>query len=159
MRWFKLTLSSLTLALVFCAPALAQSSPAAYQYDAGDCNSEVAGVSCAQSVAGGIEDFANNAEKGTDAVNDAVEGPIAGTSTPEASASSEAVLPTGTGAPPESASSPGPDTARGGATTVDGEEPVSITVLPETGGASLVTLTAGSLLVVFGLAVRRVAGR
>ena len=152
MRWFKLTFASLTLALVLCAPALAQSSPAAHQYDPG--------MAETQSVIDGVEDIAGNAEQGTaavnDAMNDAVEGPVAGTSAP---ASSEAVLSTRTGASPENASSPGPGAGEDVATTYGGGGTASITVLPETGGASPTLLGLGVLLAAAGLLTRGVVER
>ena len=173
MRWLKLTLSSLTLALIICAPALAQSSPTASQYDPlGPSSCDAATEICAQSVDDSVQDIADDAEQGTAAVNgamnDAVAGPAAstsesGTSVPAASAPPEAVLSSETAASPGSVTSPatssGAGVTEGGATTGGGESPSSITVLPETGGASPVLLGLGVLLVASSLLTRGVIKR
>lgn len=178
MRLLKLTLSSLAVTLVLCAPALAQNSPAASQYsypiEPESCGTAT-NVACAQSVTDGVHDIVDNAKQGTGvvngAMNDAVEAPAA-----SASASPEAVLSAETGASPESSSSPDALTAGGetddaetdrGGTGEDmndgdtgeeggeGEGPAMITVLPETGGASPAILGLGVLLVAAGLMFRR----
>lgn len=148
MRCLKLTFLSLTVSLVLCAPALAQSNPTASQYDPIDpSNCDTATEVCAQSVNDGVEDFADNAEQGAGAVNDAMDGTVG--------AADASVLSATTGASSESASSPGPGTAEGNATAHEGL--ASITALPETGGASPVIPCAGVCLVGCGLLLARLA--
>lgn len=111
------------------SPALAQESSADVQY-----------------VGGGADDFADNTEQGTDAVNDALndgEG---------ASASPRAVLSAETGTSTDNSSS-----TEASETEDDGEGLDSISELPETGGAPLLVLCAGVALLGCGLLVRRVA--
>lgn len=119
-------------AFVLCAPALAQGGPAAqYPGASGDCPSETLNVTCSQSVAGGVEDFTENAGQGTEAVGKAMD-------EPEGSVAADSV-----DTPEEAAA----DGDRGG--------PDSITELPETGGASPTALVFGVSLVSIGLMVRR----
>jgi hypothetical protein len=119
----------ISASLITCAPATAQSSsPSAAQY--ADCSSsELAEGACAAAldVGDGADTVAENAGQGTDAVNEAMTGA-------EASAASSA----SPSASPES------------------ETVASITRLPETGGAPAAALGSGALLVLLGLAIRRI---
>lgn len=136
--------ASLTMLCLLCAPTLAQSSsPSASQYEPCPPGSD-SDACAASSVADSPDGAVDNAARGTDAVNGAMEGPAASDSAP---ASPEAVLSS------EDASSPGP----GGAATGGGSG--SIARLPETGGASFAVLGWGVALVAFGLMARRVVGR
>ena len=103
MRWLKLTVASLTAALILSAPAFAQSA-ADSQYDDGPSTSEF-------STADIPKTLADNAADGSGAVNDALAG---------------------------SGSSGEPAVASGSV--------AGLTMLPETGGASLVRLVAGLFL-------------
>ena len=131
---------------LLCAPALAQSSPAASQYEPGTCPPGSTGSLCAQSVADGAGDFSDNAGEGADAVNKTMKEPEA-----EAVADSEAspsVDSTADSIPPEG----GPASAEAGGSG-------GIKSLPETGGAPLAAPGSGILLAAFGLIACRVATR
>ena len=130
--------ASLTMLCLLCAPALAQSSPSATQYQGGGSGYCPPSSTCAESLADGADDFSENAERGTDAVNDAING---------APADASAVTGAASAAP----------TSGESAAAYEGGGPGGITALPETGGASFATLGSGILLTAFGLmAVRRV---
>ena len=123
--------ASLTMLCLLCAPTLAQSSPSASQYEPGTCPPEPAPCT-SSSVDHALSDAIDNAARGTDAVNGAMDDAMEGTAASDsAPASPEAVLSS------EDASSPGP----GGAATGGGSG--SITRLPETGGASLAVVGWG----------------
>ena len=159
MRCFKLTLSSLVLAFAICTPALAQSGPTSVQY-----------VGDSADVGESADAFAHATGQGTDAVNDAMSGVASPSASPSAS-DDASVSPEGvpTGSDTDGGAGVGSDTAKGDDTggasteaTTDAARdsgPDSITVLPETGGAAPTTLAAGTLLVVLGLAARKVAER
>ena len=150
MRWLTLTLSSIFVLSVFCSPA--HGDPTSVQY-----------------VGESADAFANTSGQGTDAVNDAMSGAASPSASPSAS-DDASVLPedvpassdTDEGAQAVSDTAKGDDT--GGASTeattdaARDKGPGSITVLPETGGASPTTAAAGIPLVVLGLAARKVIG-
>lgn len=173
MRSFKVTLSSLTLLLLLllCAPARGQDSPAASQYAVGSCPQ--GSVACVQSVNGSVEDFADNAGQGTDAVNDAFDRQTASASVSASSAASASAgsaltvdkAEVGTAGGISESGSPGTDSSGSGsvaagdpeAAGVASEEGLdSITELPETGGAHPALPIAGALLVAAGLMIRRI---
>jgi hypothetical protein len=129
--------ASLTMLCLLCAPALAQSSPSADQYQGGGSGYCPPGSTCIQSLADGADDFSENAEQGTGAVNDAM-----------GAVSASAVSGDASAAPASSAGSPA---------SYEGGGPGGITKLPETGGASLAALGSGILLVASGLVARRIA--
>jgi hypothetical protein len=148
LRGLKVSLTSLTMLLVLCAPALAQSAPAASQYSAeyrpGSCDLGAAESQVNASVGAGACDSAENAGQGTVAVNGALTG-TASSASPSAS--------------PESASAESDDDRSG-----DGEKNpekglASITELPETGGAPIGALGLGVLLAALGLMTRKAVGR
>jgi len=136
LRLLGMIFASLTMLCLLCAPALAQSSPSADQYQGGSGYCPP-GSTCIQSLADGADDFSENAEQGTDAVNDAMGAVSASAVSGDASAS-----------PASSAGSP--------AANEEGV-PGGITKLPETGGASLAALGSGILLAASGLVARRIA--
>lgn len=139
MRLLGITFASLAMLCVFCAPLLAQSAPSTCQYRPGSCPSGAT----IQSLDDGADAFAQNGGQATDAVNDAME---------DAS-------PAGASTVPGDASTPAaPTEPAGGPAGYKGGGPDGITTLPETGGASLVVLGSGILLLVFGLMARKVAG-
>ena len=137
MRLLGMIFASLTMLCLLCAPALAQSSPSADQYQGGGSGYCPPGSTCIQSLADGADDFSENAEQGTGAVNDAMGAVSASAVSGDASAS-----------PASSAGSP--------AANEEGV-PGGITKLPETGGASLAVLGSGILLAASGLMARRIA--
>lgn len=122
-------------------PALAQSAPATCQYEPGPCPSSAE----VQDLGDGADAFSENAGQGTDAVNEALEEPEA-----PADASTVPAVASAT------ASSASPENGSARSNT---EEPVEITVLPETGGAPLTVLGSGVLLATLGLITRKVVGR
>ncbi len=124
---------------LLCAPALAQSSSPAAQYQGGASGYCPPSSTCVQSLADGADDFSENAGRGTDAVNEAMEDVPA-----DASAATGV-----TSAPAASASS-----GESAAAYEDGGSG-GITTLPGTGGASLAALGSGILLAAFGLIGRR----
>jgi hypothetical protein len=144
LRWLGMMFASLTMLCLFCAPTPAQSSPSASQYRDGGSGYCPPGNLCAQSVNDGPEVFSENAEQGTDAVNDAM-------SEPEASAPTE----------PDDASAPaGSVPPEGGPAGTEAGGPGGITSLPETGGAPLTVLGSGAVLASLGfLMAREVVGR
>ena len=167
MRALKLTLLSLTTLLVLCSPALAQ-SPSASQY--ADCASsasapsETLNIVCAQSVQGGVEDFAENAGQGTAAVNEALTEP--GSSAAASTASPTSTTEPGEAAVPESGEAAerpkekaGEDKAKEDEGAGRDEGLASITALPRTGGPSVAMLGSGALLVALGLLIRRTTDR
>ena len=128
-------------ALLALRPALAQGSPSAAQYQGGGSRYCPPNTTCAESLGDGADDFSENAEQGTGAVNDAMEGVPSNASAISSDASTPA-------APAFSAGGPAAHETGG---------PDGITALPETGGASLAALGSGMLLTAFGLmALRRV---
>ncbi len=139
MRLLGMVFASLTMLCLLCAPALAQSSPSADQYQGGGSGYCPPGSTCIQSLADGADDFSENAEQGTGAVNDAMGAVSASAVSGDASASAS---------PASSAGSPA---------SYEGGVPGGITKLPETGGASLAALGSGMLLAASGLVARRIA--
>lgn len=135
--------ASLTMLVMLCAPALAQSSPSPSQYEPETCSSSSG--ACNSSVGDSPEDFVDNAEQGTDAVNDAMEGD---SSPADASAVSDEA--------PASGGSVSPDGRPAGDGTGG---PGEITRLPETGGAPLMVLGSGVALATLGLLARKVVGQ
>lgn len=149
---------------LFCAPTLAQSSPSASQYPGGGSGYCPPGNLCAQSVNDGADAFSENAERGTDAVNDA----LSGTSSASASAPAEGPTSTEGSASTESSVSPESSDLAGSETdaaSADGEAGggdralASLKELPETGGAPLMVLGTGLALTTLGLMTRKVVGR
>lgn len=128
---------------LFCAPAPAQSVPSAAQYEGGSGYCPPNRM-CVQSLGDGADAFSDNADRGTDAVNQAMEEPEASTGA-STGASAVSVAPAST----ESDSGSG-EAAVG---------PGGITQLPETGGAPLAALGSGMLLVTLGLAARGLSRR
>ena len=138
--WVVVIFSILLVASLFIrTPVLAQTAaPANSQY--ADCSSSEASVDACANVGDGIEAFSENAHQGTGAVNEAMQRP---------------------------GSSAGANTSGSTGASVAGDEneasesdeiPASITTLPETGGASPATFGLGVLLVMLGLAARKVVG-
>ena len=126
---------------LLCAPALAQSSPSAAQYQDGGSGCPPSSTTCVQSLADGADDFSENAERGTSAVNEAMA---------DASAADASAVSGDTSAPAAVSSSAGSTAA------YEDEGPGGITALPETGGASFAALGSGILLVALGLMTRRI---
>ncbi len=134
--------SSLTMICLLCAPAPAQSSPSAAQYRDGGSGYCPPNTTCVQSLGDGADDFSENAEQGTEAVNEAME---------DASPPADASAVSGDVSAPAA-----PASSAGGPAAYEGEGPGGITALPETGGASLAALGSGVLLAVSGLMARRI---
>ena len=155
MRKLKVLLTSLTILLVFSAPALAQSAPAAGQYGVDKtCPNGFEDDGSSQGDAASVGDgpcaAAENAGQGTAAVNEALSATDSSTS---ASAESSAESSAGV-----SASSGSSASADARSEAVD-ETAASITQLPETGGAPPATLGLGAVLVALGLTARRAVRR
>lgn len=129
MRALKLTTILMLAALILAAPAVAQESTA----DASEANasSQQYDVVSSEALADGIRDASDTAGRGADAVNDALDD----------DADDADDTPDG--------ASPGD-----GATGSSGGNVYGLTVLPETGGVSL--LAPGILLVGAGLLARRI---
>ena len=142
MRLLGMIFATLTMLCLLCAPASAQSSPSASQYQGGGSGYCPPNSLCTQSLVDGADNFSENAERGTDAVNEAMEG---------ASPAADASAVSGDASAP-----PGPASAEGSPAAYEGGGPVEITVLPETGGAPLAALASGVLLTAFGLMARRI---
>ncbi len=125
---------------LLCAPALAQGSPSAAQYQGGGSGNCSSDSLCVQSLGDGADDFSENAEQGTEAVNAAMA---------DASAADASAVSGDTSAPAAASSSAGSPAA------YEDEAPGGITALPETGGASFAALGSGILLAALGLMTRR----
>ena len=152
MRLLGMIIASLTLLCLLCAPALAQSSPSASQYQGGGSGYCPPNTTCVQSLGDGADDLSENAEQGTDAVNDAMEDAPSNASAVSGGASASDGVESVASATAESSPTEGDVAGE------DGEGPASITRLPETGGASLAALGSGILLATSGLMVRRIVG-
>ncbi len=139
MRLLGVLFASLTVLCLLCAPVLAQSSPSPSQYEPGTCPAPPCD-SVVQDVGESADDFAENAEQGAAAVNEAM-------GEPGASPSADASAPAG--------SVPHGDASAGAEAGGSNE----ITRLPETGGAPLTALGYGVLLVGCGLMARGLARR
>jgi hypothetical protein len=168
LRGLKVLLTSLTMLLVICAPALAQSAPAASQYRTNTCPKGIEGGPQQDQVNASAGDAAcataDSTGQGTDAVNDA----LGGTSSASASAPAEGSASTeGSASAESSASSESSDEAGNekDAASTDGEAGgddralASLEELPETGGAPLMVLGSGLALTTLGLMTRKVVGR
>jgi hypothetical protein len=162
LRGLKVLLTSLTMRLVICAPALAQSAPAASQYRTNTCPKGVDDGPQQDQVDASAGDAAcaaaGSTGQGTDAVNDALDG----TSSASASASTESSASAESSASPEGGDVTGSGTD---AASADGEAGgydralASLEELPETGGAPLTVLGSGLALTTLGLVTRKVVGR
>ncbi len=126
---------------LLCTPALAQSSPSAAQYQGGGSGYCPPSSTCIQSLADGADDFSENAERGTGAVNDAMA---------DASAADTSAVSGDASAPAAASSSAGSPAA------YEDGGPDGITSLPETGGAPFAALGSGILLAALGLIARRI---
>lgn len=142
--------ASLTMLCLLCSPAPAQSSPSASQYQGGGSGHCPSGSICVQSLGDGADTFSGNVGQGTDALNEALE-------VSEASASASSAP---AGSVRSAASPTGGSSSTEGGTNEEGapEGAVTITELPETGGAPLAALGSGLLLALLGLMARRMVG-
>ena len=154
MRLLGTIFASLTMLCLLCAPAPAQSSPAASQYQGGGSGYCPPGSLCIQSLGDGADDLSENAEQGTDAVNDAMAGTASSVSS---SASEEASAPPASAASGSDADGDSRTESEGAPGAGTGKGLGSITRLPETGGAPLAALGSGMLLA-SGLVLRRIVG-
>lgn len=183
MRSFKLTLASLALLLASCAPAAAQGASEA-QYTSEFCPTDPSGPNTmqVQSVCDAPPAAADNVGQGTSAVNEALAEPGSSPGAPALGAASSTSVPasSATASPPAESASAGANmessedsvsasfgadgsgtgsVAAGdpeSANTARSEGLVSISELPETGGAPPFALGTGALLIALGLTIRRI---